>query len=102
VCADDDVSQKRISILTTYKGQKHLIRDVLKVRCPDVPVSDIERPSYKSLCAISLCGAQAKIVSTVDRFQGQQNDYVLLSLVRTKTVGYLRDIRRCVCCVSAL
>ena len=33
-------------------------------------------------------------VTTVDRFQGQQNDFILLSLVRTKTVGHLRDVRR--------
>lgn len=29
-------------------------------------------------------------VTTVDRFQGQQNDYIILSLVRTKAVGHLR------------
>lgn len=29
-------------------------------------------------------------VTTVDRYQGQQNDYILLSLVRTRTVGHLR------------
>ena len=33
-------------------------------------------------------------VSTVDQYQGQQNDYVLLSLVRTSGIGYLRDVRR--------
>ncbi len=57
----------KISILTTYNGQKHLIRDVIKQRCQDNP----------------LIGQPHK-VTTVDRFQGQQNDYILLSLVRTK------------------
>ena len=33
-------------------------------------------------------------ITTVDKFQGQQNDYILLSMVRTDYVGYLRDIRR--------
>ncbi|KAJ2843223.1 hypothetical protein GGI22_007284, partial [Coemansia erecta] len=33
-------------------------------------------------------------LSTVDQYQGQQSDYVLLSLVRTKSVGHLRDLRR--------
>ena len=33
-------------------------------------------------------------VTTVDKFQGQQNDYVLLSLVRTNHFGHLRDVRR--------
>lgn len=35
-------------------------------------------------------------VSTVDKYQGQQNDYVLLSMVRTRVVGHIRDVRRLV------
>ena len=33
-------------------------------------------------------------VTTVDKYQGQQNDIVLLSLVRTRAVGHVRDVRR--------
>uniref|UniRef100_A0A8B9FQP9 RNA helicase aquarius n=1 Tax=Amazona collaria TaxID=241587 RepID=A0A8B9FQP9_9PSIT len=73
----------RISILTTYNGQKHLIRDVINQRCGNNPL--IGRPNK---------------VTTVDRFQGQQNDYILLSLVRTKAVGHLRDVRRLVVAMS--
>ncbi len=36
----------------------------------------------------------------MDRYQGQQNDYVLISLVRTKAVGHLRDVRRLVVAMS--
>eukprot|EP00794_Sanderia_malayensis_P020020 gene20019-21981_t len=72
-----------ISILTTYNGQKHLIRDVIEQRCSDNPL--IGRPHK---------------ITTVDRYQGQQNDYILLSLVRTKTVGHLRDVRRLVVAMS--
>lgn len=39
-------------------------------------------------------------VTTVDKYQGQQNDYVLLSLVRTRAVGHLRDVRRLVVALS--
>lgn len=39
-------------------------------------------------------------VTTVDKYQGQQNDYVLLSLVRTRTVGHLRDVRRLIVATS--
>lgn len=39
-------------------------------------------------------------VATVDKFQGQQNDFVLLSLVRTRFVGHLRDVRRLVVAMS--
>ncbi len=36
----------------------------------------------------------------MDKYQGQQNDYVLLSLVRTKLVGHFRDVRRLVVALS--
>lgn len=76
---------ERISILTTYNGQKELLSDILRQRCgPGTP----------------LAGVSPKAISTVDQYQGQQNDIILLSLVRTKTVGHLRDIRRLVVAVS--
>ncbi|KAJ8982916.1 hypothetical protein NQ317_004572 [Molorchus minor] len=73
----------KITILTTYNGQKHLIRDVINTRCANNPL--IGRPHK---------------VTTVDKYQGQQNDYILLSLVRTKAVGHLRDVRRLVVAMS--
>tara|TARA_R110002050_G_scaffold85632_1_gene182672 strand:- start:173 stop:445 length:273 start_codon:yes stop_codon:yes gene_type:complete len=39
-------------------------------------------------------------ITTVDKYQGQQNDYILLSLVRTKAVGHIRDVRRLVVAMS--
>lgn len=75
--------REKISIITSYNGQKHLIRDVAKQRC----------------AWDSRFGMPHKI-TTVDRFQGQQNDYILLSLVRTRTVGHLRDVRRLVVAMS--
>ncbi|KAH8674020.1 DEAD helicases superfamily protein-like protein [Xylariales sp. PMI_506] len=67
----------KISILTTYAGQRALVRDVLAHRCAKNPIFGLP-----------------KIVTTVDKYQGEQNDYVILSLTRTSRVGYLRDIRR--------
>ncbi|WEW59376.1 hypothetical protein PRK78_004847 [Emydomyces testavorans] len=67
----------KISILTTYAGQKALIKDVLNHRCAKNTLFGLPR-----------------IVTTVDKYQGEQNDYIILSLTRTKTVGYLRDVRR--------
>jgi intron-binding protein aquarius len=52
-----------------------------------------------SLKMIQNLGRPAK-VTTVDRFQGQQNDFILLSLVRTKTVGHIRDVRRLIVAMS--
>jgi intron-binding protein aquarius len=72
----------RISILTTYNGQKALLEDVLRRRC--------------SNAIFGMPGA----LSTVDQYQGRQNDFVLLSLVRTESVGHLRDVRRLVVALS--
>jgi intron-binding protein aquarius len=85
----------KISILTTYAGQKTLIQEVLARRCKGNPLTGLPR-----------------IVATVDKYQGEQNDckhlllpptqpnmltplkVIILSLVRTRSIGYLRDIRR--------
>jgi len=73
----------KITILTTYNGQKALIKDIIKQKCAWNPI-------FKN----------PKKITTVDRYQGQQNDYVLLSLVRTKYPGHLRDIRRLIVALS--
>ncbi|MCJ1311773.1 hypothetical protein MMC25_005446 [Agyrium rufum] len=70
-------AREKISILTTYAGQRALIRDVLQHRC-----------------AKNTLFGMPRIVQTVDKYQGEQNDFVILSLVRTSRVGYLRDVRR--------
>ena len=67
----------RISILTTYAGQRALIKDILGHRC-----------------AKNRLFGMPRTVTTVDKYQGEQNDYVILSLTRTRHPGYLRDIRR--------
>lgn len=42
---------EKISILTTYNGQKHLIRDVINIRCADNPI--IGKP-YKVVILVYL------------------------------------------------
>ncbi|CEF97845.1 Intron-binding protein, aquarius [Ostreococcus tauri] len=74
---------EKISILTTYNGQKALLRDVVNHRCANHPLFGTPRD-----------------ITTVDKFQGQQNDFILLSLVRSNTVGHLRDVRRLVVAFS--
>ncbi|SMR48831.1 unnamed protein product [Zymoseptoria tritici ST99CH_1E4] len=68
---------EKISILTAYAGQRALIKNVLDHRC-------------KTNRLFGLPGW----VGTVDKYQGEQNDYIILSLVRTTSPGYLRDLRR--------
>ena len=77
------IPASRISIITTYNGQADLLHDVVAQRCAWSPIF----------------GTPAKIATT-DKFQGQQNDYILLSLVRTKAVGHLRDVRRLIVAMS--
>lgn len=129
----------KISILTTYNGQKALLRDVIERRCAQHPafgrpakvsaagrsvVQPLHRHAAESSCfsiaamhlhqrlSTACMGPKDKQqltplpmsyppvplpppqVTTVDKYQGQQNDYVLLSLVRTNHFGHLRDVRR--------
>lgn len=66
----------KITILTTYNGQKFLIRDIFRQKCSWNPI--FKKPK----------------ITTVDKYQGQQNDYILLSLVRTNSLGHFRDPKR--------
>ena len=74
---------ENISILCTYKGQKELIKEI-----------------YSKKCTWNKLFTGIKKICTVDKYQGQQNDYIILSLVRTKKIGYLRDIRRFIVSLS--
>jgi intron-binding protein aquarius len=76
-------SSEAVTILSTYNGQKQLIRDILRKRCAKNPL--IGMPKH---------------VTTVDKFQGSQNDIILLSLVKTKNIGHLRDVRRLIVAMS--
>lgn len=70
---------EKISILCTYAGQRALIRDILTARCQGKFERFFGMPGW---------------VGTVDKYQGEQNDYIILSMVRSRAPGYLRDVRR--------
>lgn len=72
-----------IAVLTTYNGQVQLLREVISSR--SAQFGNIGAPA---------------IISTVDKFQGRQADYVLLSLVRSRNIGHFEDIRRITVAVS--
>ena len=74
---------EKISILTAYNGQKNLLEDIFRHRCATNPL--LTMPAT---------------ITTIDKFQGRQNDFIILSLVRTKSVGYLQDFRRIIVAVS--
>ena len=77
------IKPHQITILTVYNGQKFLLRDIIHRKCSWSSV--FKRP---------------KKITTVDKYQGQQNDYILLSLVRTQNVGHIRDPRRLIVALS--
>ena len=77
------VNSDRITILSTYNGQKNLIKEILNKKCS----------WHKKF-------GKPKKVTTVDRYQGQQNDFVIISLVRTKNYGFIKDQRRFVVAMS--
>jgi intron-binding protein aquarius len=89
----------KISILTTYNGQRALIRDIIARRCGTFHYNPNSQNQHGVDNRHKLFGPPAQ-VSTVDKFQGQQNDFVLLSLVRTRSVGHLRDVRRLIVAIS--
>jgi intron-binding protein aquarius len=73
----------RITILSTYNGQKELIREILTKKC-----------SWHQRFG------KPRKITTVDRYQGQQNDFVIFSMVRTKNYGFIKDQRRFVVALS--
>ena len=76
-------NSNQITILTTYNGQKELIKEI-----------------YLKKCGWNKLFNNIGKICTVDKYQGQQNDFIILSLVRTKKIGYLRDIRRFIVSLS--
>ena len=67
------VPSSSISIITPYKGQKTLLlRELRKAHC--IPQFDKKLGGYPD---------EGVMVNTVDRYQGDENDIIILSLVRT-------------------
>ncbi|ORC90280.1 putative NFX1-type zinc finger-containing protein 1-like [Trypanosoma theileri] len=74
----EGVHQKSITVITPYLGQCRMLRTTLRLRA----FSDVA-------------------VSTVDLFQGDENDVIILSLVRTeKLTEFLRMRNRMIVCCS--
>lgn len=71
-----------IAFLTFYRGQERYLRDLLRKKTKSQRSTHFE---YKGL-KITLC--------TVDRFQGQEADVVLLSMVQTQRVGFMDSPNR--------
>ena len=79
-------SAEKITILGTYNGQTSLMKKVLQDKS-------------KSLLRLGSNASNIKI-TTVDMYQGDENDFVIVSLVRSNAegnIGFLKELnRRCV------
>ena len=77
----------QITLLTTYTGQMYAIRDCLQEE--DVIKEPLEPENDSSVGCVR--------VTTVDNFQGEENDIILLSLVRSnkdEKVGFIKIVNR--------
>ena len=77
----------QITLLTTYTGQMYAIRDCLQ---EEDAIKEPLKPENDS----SFRGVR---VTTVDNFQGEENDIILLSLVRSnkdEKVGFIKIVNR--------
>ena len=77
-----------VAVLTFYRGQEALIRDMLNQ-------SRNDRTGYGAYAHRASTGTTATIkLCTVDRFQGHEADLVFLSFVKTRSVGFLESPNR--------
>ncbi|KAF3761456.1 P-loop containing nucleoside triphosphate hydrolase protein [Cryphonectria parasitica EP155] len=88
--AQQGYGTKNMVVLTPYLGQLRLIRDMLKDDV-DPLLSDLD--SHELICAGLLTQAAAKTnksqlrLSTIDNYQGEEADIVLVSLTRSNNNG---------------
>ena len=78
----------KITILSAYKGQNSLIRKKLRAEESQGRLKDVQEKDKKI------------VTHTIDNYQGDENDFVIVSLVRSndkKKLGFLKLLnRRCV------
>lgn len=87
-CPKSDGQPWEVAVLTFYRGQEALIRDLLNK-------SGSARTGYGAYARQNPSGTTATIkLCTVDRFQGREADVVLLSFVQTRKVGFLASPNR--------
>ena len=78
-----DYQTKDITILTSTKSQKNLIKEILNQKCGIIPsITDLSE------------------VKTIFKYQGLKNKYIILSLVRTKENNTFENIESLINCFS--
>lgn len=94
------VPKPSIAILTPYKGQLKLLQDKLKNHLPPREKAKPNTPKHKKMDHIK--NADAIRISTVDRFQGDESDIVIISLVvdEKSSTGFVQLVNRMIVLLS--
>ena len=100
-------SPSKVTILASYRGQTALIRKTMKeyekkfdlyINNDDLTQGEMDAGTEENAEKKSI--SQAVKIYTVDMYQGDENDFVIVSLVRSnpeKKIGFLSEMnRRCV------
>lgn len=105
------VHPSKVTIIAMYKAQVEYIRDLLvkfKTHCPAIAESILcyDTDSINEDDSTGLCMDRPLVqVCSVDQYQGDENDYVFVSLVRSNpdnNLGHVRiKNRMCVACSRA-
>ncbi|MEZ6235085.1 MAG: AAA domain-containing protein [Phycisphaerales bacterium] len=77
-----------VAVLTFYRAQERLLRDRLRDESGQHYANHLFRvgPRERPVCTIRLC--------TVDRFQGQEADLVVISIANDHTTTFLESLNR--------
>ena len=98
-----DALYRRVAVLTPYRAQVDTIRDAMRERFPGLRNGDAggsigtsrKRKRGREFDVGRRREADAtNIVQSVDKFQGQERDVVILSTVRAEGLGFVRDVQR--------
>lgn len=108
LASDNDTTRYSIGIITPYSEQLTLLRQAC--RSSNLPVDMIDHKSAALKKAVTGTTAESTLaaasnskirfevdLNTVDGFQGQEKDFIIISTVRAnddKSIGFLSDIRR--------
>jgi hypothetical protein len=85
-----------IVLLTPYRGQMFLMRRALQ----DVFAGMKKNPAFASLPAMRSLSLSSIRVDSIDSYQGEESDVVILSLTRSEKYGHVRVRNRALVLVS--
>ncbi|GIQ82649.1 hypothetical protein KIPB_003818 [Kipferlia bialata] len=89
-----------ITVIAMYKGQMFMIRRKLKKLHERLALVELQQPSQKTLGSCDLQTLSEVRVVCLDDYQGQENQVILVSLVRSDRPGFVKDRNRALVTLS--